>query len=61
MIKYTPSSQLTLEEFKHPFDQQLREDNRWVLLAELVSWDELAGIYTKNLDSSSGPIYYCAK
>ena len=45
MIKYTASSQLTLEEFKHPFHQQLRRDNRWVLLADLVPWDELAGIY----------------
>jgi hypothetical protein len=54
MIKYTPSSQLTLEEFKHPFHQQLRSDNRWVLLAELVPWDELAGIYAKNLDPKAG-------
>jgi hypothetical protein len=54
MIKYTPSSQLTLEEFKHPFHQQLKRDNRWVLLAELVPWDELAGIYAKNLDPKAG-------
>jgi hypothetical protein len=54
MIQYTPSSQLTLEEFKHPFHQQLRSDNRWVLLAELIPWDELAGIYAKNLDPKAG-------
>jgi hypothetical protein len=54
MIKYTPSSQLTLENFKHPFHNQLKPDNRWVLLAELVPWDELAGIYAKNLDPNAG-------
>jgi hypothetical protein len=54
MIKYTPSSQLTLEEFKHPFHQQLKTDNRWVVLAELVPWDELAGIYAKNLNPNAG-------
>ena len=54
MIKYTPSSQLTLENFKHPFHKQLKPDNRWVLLAELVPWDELADIYAKNLDPNAG-------
>jgi len=54
MIRYTPSSQLTLENFKHPFLQQLDANNRWVKLAELVPWDELAGIYAKNLDPNAG-------
>ena len=54
MIKYTPSSQLTLEEFKHPFHQQLNPENRWVVLAELVPWDELAKIYAKNLNPKAG-------
>jgi len=54
MIKYTPASQLSLESFKHPFHQQLDPNNRWVQLAELVPWDELAGIYAKDLDPGSG-------
>jgi hypothetical protein len=54
MIKYTPSNQLNLENFKHPFHQQLDPNNRWVKLAELVPWDELAGIYAKNLDPGAG-------
>ena len=54
MIKYTPSSQLSLENFKHPFHQQLDPGNRWVKLAELVPWDELAGIYSKHLDPGAG-------
>ena len=54
MIKYTPSSQLTLETFKHPFHNQLKTNNRWVQLAEVVPWDELAGIYAKNLNPKAG-------
>jgi transposase, IS5 family len=54
MIKYTPASQLTLEGFTHPFDNELDPQNRWVKLAELIPWDELAGIYAKKLRSDSG-------
>ena len=54
MINYTPSKQLTLEGFQHPFHKQLKSDNRWVRLAELVPWDELAEIYARNLDPGSG-------
>ena len=54
MIKYTPSSQLSLENFKHPFHQQLDPGNRWVQLAKLIPWDELARIYAKHLDPGAG-------
>ena len=54
MIHYTPCSQLTLEGFDHPFDQELDPDNRWVVLAQLIPWDELARIYSRNLRNSSG-------
>jgi len=54
MINYTPSNQLTLEGFKHPFYKQLKPDNRWVKLAEVIPWDELAGIYSRNLDPDAG-------
>ena len=53
MIKYTSSKQLTLENFKHPFNE-LQEDNRWIILAGLVPWDELAGIYARNLHPGEG-------
>lgn len=54
MIRYTPSSQLSLENFKHPFHQQLDPNNRWVKLAELVPWDDLADIYAKHLNPKAG-------
>lgn len=54
MIKYTPASQLTLAGFEHPFERDLNPENRWVKMAKLIPWDELAAIYARNLDSKSG-------
>ena len=54
MINYTPSNQLTLSEFSHPFDQELSPENRWVKLAQIIPWDALAAVYSKTLSSSSG-------
>jgi len=54
MIRYTPASQLTLEGFSHPFDNELDPENRWVTLASLIPWDELAAVYSRNLRNDSG-------
>ncbi|MBJ7881550.1 IS5 family transposase [Gelidibacter salicanalis] len=54
MIKYTPASQLTLAGFEHPFERDLDPANRWVKMANIIPWDELATIYARNLDSKSG-------
>lgn len=54
MIRYTPASQLTLEGFSHPFDNELDSENRWVKLAGLIPWDELAEVYARKLRSDSG-------
>ncbi len=54
MIKYTPSNQLTLSGFSHPFDQELSPKNRWVKLAEIIPWDALSSVYLKQLSSTSG-------
>lgn len=54
MINYTPQKQLTFDMFETPFESVLDKDNRWVKLASLVPWDELAGIYCQKLNSTSG-------
>lgn len=54
MIRYTPSAQLTLEGFEHPFDQNLDPANRWVALARLIPWDDLARIYIRGMRSDRG-------
>ena len=54
MIKYTPSNQLSLEGFSHPFERDLSPENRWVKLAASIPWDALAAVYAKSLSSTSG-------
>jgi hypothetical protein len=54
MINYTPQNQLSLEMFKHPFETNLDKDNRWVKLASLIPWDDLASVYSQKLQSDSG-------
>ncbi len=54
MVNYTPSNQLKLSLFKHPFEQELDKENRWVKLAELIPWDELASVYASKLRSNEG-------
>ncbi|MBT6764398.1 MAG: hypothetical protein HN778_20505, partial [Prolixibacteraceae bacterium] len=53
MINYTSQNQLSLELFKHPFEQELDKANRWVKLAAVIPWDELAGIYGLKLDPNA--------
>lgn len=54
MINYTPQNQLSLELFKHPFERELDRKNRWVKLAALVPWDDLAAVYGQNLRTDAG-------
>jgi len=54
MINYTPASQLTIEEFKHPFERQLDPANRWVRMAQLVPWDNMASLFRKQMSSKCG-------
>ena len=53
MINYTPSNQITLKSFRHPFYRALLPDNRWVKLAQVVPWDELAEVYSNQLSINS--------
>jgi hypothetical protein len=54
MINYTPQNQLSLEGFIHPFERDLSGENRWVKLAEVIPWDDLAAVYSKKLEPGSG-------
>ena len=54
MIHYTPQSQLSLELFRHPFETELDKNNRWVKLADLIPWDQLATIYSQKLNANAG-------
>ena len=42
MYRHEHRDQLSLKDFFLPFGGQLSGDNRWIKLAELIPWDELA-------------------
>ena len=54
MIRYTPTNQLSIEAFRTPFQIKLDRHNRWVKLAHLLPWDEMAAVYHDKLDSEQG-------
>jgi IS5 family transposase len=54
MIKYKPANQLSIEEFRTPFELKLDKDNRWVKLASIIPWDELAGIFYQSMSTGMG-------
>jgi hypothetical protein len=54
MIKNTSQKQISIEEFKTPFQFGLDPNNRWVRLAEKIPWDELAAIYSRSLRKDFG-------
>jgi hypothetical protein len=54
MIRYTSSSQLSIEEFSTPFQAHLDPSNRWVKLAGIIPWDRLASIYYQSMSTDKG-------
>lgn len=51
--QYVSPNQLTLNCFLTPFEQKLKPDNRWVVLARLIPWDEVCNLYLKNVGVST--------
>lgn len=54
MIRYKSSRQLSISEFKMPFEAKLDENNRWVVLSKIVPWEEFARLHYKNFKSNRG-------
>ena len=54
MIRYTSQDQLPLSGFEHPFDTTLDDNNRWVKLAKIIPWDELATAYYSGFHNDHG-------
>jgi IS5 family transposase len=50
--EYVSPNQLTLEGFETPFSTKLNQDNRWVVLAHLIPWDEICNLYLKQVGVS---------
>jgi len=54
MIRYKSTKQMSIEEFKTPFQIKLDKQNRWVKLGNSLPWDKLAGIYYRSMSSDQG-------
>ncbi len=54
MIKHTPASKLCLQLFRTPFDAALCPQNRWVRMADLVPWDEMATVFLRSMSVAEG-------
>ena len=50
---YSSPNQLSIVGFESPFSKSLDPKNRWVLLANLIPWDEICNIYLKQVGESS--------
>jgi len=51
-LPYQSVSQLTLEGFETPFAQKLQAQNRWVVLAQRIPWDDIVSVYDKQMRNS---------
>lgn len=54
MIKYTSSKQLAVDGFDTEFRQKLNPNNKWVILADAIPWDEFVSIYTEKMSRGMG-------
>ena len=54
MIRYTSEKQIPLSGFETPFETTLDENNRWVRLAQVIPWDDLATAYYAGFHASHG-------
>ena len=50
-VEQAPSS---TEDFELPFGRKLVEDNRWVILAQLIPWAEFEQEYAQNFETEAG-------
>ncbi len=46
--------QLTIDDFISPFDGALSADNRWVIKAKMIPWDDIDGDYSELFPSDTG-------
>ena len=54
MIRYTSDKQIALSGFETPFETTLDTNNRWVKLARIIPWDDLATAYYSSFHPGHG-------
>ena len=50
--QYLSTQQMTIEGFETPFERHLKADNRWVVMAKLIPWDDISNVYLKHVGVS---------
>jgi len=50
--EYKSPRQLTFPNFESPFSRHLPKDNRWVQFSSSIPWDEIVGVYERQLNNS---------
>ena len=54
MYRKNHTAQKPAEDFELPFEGKLAPDNRWVVMAELIPWEEFEDEYASLFSSSKG-------
>lgn len=54
MYRKTNESSIAPENFELPFEGKLSADNRWIIMAELIPWEEFEEEYAQNFDEEMG-------
>lgn len=54
MIRYKSTRQMSIEEFRTPFQVKLDKGNRWIKLGNSLPWDAMASIYYRSMSSDQG-------
>lgn len=54
MINYTPANQRSFSLFCSPLGEQLDANNRWVRMAALVPWDDMAKVFSSSMSKDQG-------
>ena len=55
-LLYQKNNQLTIDDFVLPFGGALAPDNRWVVKADLIPWDDIDGDYSDLFPGNSGNV-----
>ena len=56
MYRKIQSEPIPPEDFSLPFQGQLSSTNRWVILAEMIPWEEFEQEYEKYFDPDKGRV-----
>lgn len=55
MIRHKNPNQLKFDAFKTPFEMNMNKNNRWVMLSEILPWEELISIYSRSMSDFGRP------